>query len=124
MAGTGNPGNHCACRHGTRTGTHRSLPPLGISFALDDFGTGYSSLSYLKRLPADTLKIDQSFIRDMLEDPEALAIVEGVIGLTTAFQRTVIAEGVETVEQGVMLMRLGCDLAQGYGIARPMPATA
>jgi diguanylate cyclase (GGDEF)-like protein/PAS domain S-box-containing protein len=94
---------------------------LGVSFALDDFGTGYSSLSYLKRLPADTLKIDQSFIRDMLEDPEALAIVEGVIGLTTAFQRTAIAEGVETVEQGVMLMRLGCDLAQGYGIARPMP---
>ncbi|PIQ12724.1 MAG: GGDEF domain-containing protein [Hydrogenophilales bacterium CG_4_9_14_3_um_filter_59_35] len=94
---------------------------LGVSFALDDFGTGYSSLSYLKRLSADTLKIDQSFIRDMLDDPEALAIVEGVIGLTTAFQRTVIAEGVETVEHGVMLMRLGCDLAQGYGIARPMP---
>ncbi len=93
---------------------------LGVNFALDDFGTGYSSLSYLKRLPADTLKIDQSFIRDMLDDPEALAIVEGVIGLTTAFQRTAIAEGVETVEQGVMLMRLGCDLAQGYGIARPM----
>ncbi len=98
-----------ACRH------------LGVNFALDDFGTGYSSLSYLKRLSADTLKIDQSFIRDMLDDPEALAIVEGVIGLTTAFQRTVIAEGVETVEHGVMLMRLGCDLAQGYGIARPMP---
>ena len=94
---------------------------LGVSIALDDFGTGYSSLSYLKRLPADTLKIDQSFIRDMLDDPEALAIVEGVIGLTTAFQRNVIAEGVETVEHGVMLMRLGCDLAQGYGIARPMP---
>ena len=94
---------------------------LGVSIALDDFGTGYSSLSYLKRLPADTLKIDQSFIRDMLDDPEALAIVEGVIGLTTAFQRTAIAEGVETVEHGVMLMRLGCDLAQGYGIARPMP---
>jgi EAL domain-containing protein (putative c-di-GMP-specific phosphodiesterase class I) len=94
---------------------------LGVSIALDDFGTGYSSLSYLKRLPADTLKIDQSFIRDMLDDPEALAIVEGVIGLTTAFQRTAIAEGIETVEHGVMLMRLGCDLAQGYGIARPMP---
>jgi diguanylate cyclase (GGDEF)-like protein/PAS domain S-box-containing protein len=94
---------------------------LGVSIALDDFGTGYSSLSYLKRLPADTLKIDQSFIRDMLDDPEALAIVEGVIGLTSAFQRNAIAEGVETVEHGVMLMRLGCDLAQGYGIARPMP---
>ncbi|MBU1689914.1 MAG: EAL domain-containing protein [Gammaproteobacteria bacterium] len=94
---------------------------LGVSFSLDDFGTGYSSLSYLKRLPADTLKIDQSFIRDMLDDPEALAIVEGVIGLTIAFQRTVIAEGVESIEHGVMLMRLGCDLAQGYGIARPMP---
>ena len=93
---------------------------LGVNFALDDFGTGYSSLSYLKRLSADTLKIDQSFIRDMLDDPEALAIVEGIIGLTTAFQRIVIAEGVETDEHGVMLMRLGCDLAQGYGIARPM----
>lgn len=95
---------------------------LGVSFALDDFGTGYSSLTYFRRLPADMLKIDQSFVRDMLDDPEDLAIVEGVIGLTKAFKRQVIAEGVETVEHGLVLLILGCDLAQGYGIARPMPA--
>lgn len=95
---------------------------LGVSFALDDFGTGYSSLTYFRRLPADVLKIDQSFVRDMLDDPEDLAIVEGVIGLTQAFKRQVIAEGVETAEHGLVLLLLGCDLAQGYGIARPMPA--
>ncbi len=97
---------------------------LGISFAIDDFGTGYSSLTYFKALPADTLKIDQSFIRDMLRDPDDLAIVEGVIGLTEVFRRQVVAEGVETVEHGIALLGLGCDLAQGYGIARPMPADA
>ncbi|MBN9423591.1 MAG: hypothetical protein BGO63_11840 [Candidatus Accumulibacter sp. 66-26] len=97
---------------------------LGVSFSLDDFGTGYSSLTYLKRLPATVLKIDQSFVRDMLWDTEDLAIVEGVIGLAAAFRRTVIAEGVETAEHGELLLRLGCDLAQGYGIARPMPAAA
>ncbi len=95
---------------------------LGVSFALDDFGTGYSSLTYFRRLPAEVLKIDQSFVRDMLDDPDDLAIVEGVIGLTQAFQRQVIAEGVETIEHGLVLLLLGCDLAQGYGIARPMPA--
>jgi EAL domain-containing protein (putative c-di-GMP-specific phosphodiesterase class I) len=97
---------------------------LGVSFALDDFGTGYSSLTYLKRLPANLLKIDQSFVRDMLDDPDDLAIVKGVIGLATAFRRKIIAEGVETVAHGSRLLSLGCDLAQGYGIARPMPATA
>jgi diguanylate cyclase (GGDEF)-like protein/PAS domain S-box-containing protein len=96
---------------------------LGVHFALDDFGTGYSSLTYFRRLPADILKIDQSFVRDMLDDSEDLAIVEGVISLTQAFQRQVIAEGVETVEHGLILLLLGCDLAQGYGIARPMPAS-
>ena len=95
---------------------------IGVSFALDDFGTGYSSLTYLKRLPASVLKIDQSFVSDMLEDPENLNILEGVLGLASAFHRQVIAEGVETVEHGMMLLQLGCELAQGYGIARPMPA--
>ncbi|NVM76121.1 diguanylate cyclase (GGDEF)-like protein/PAS domain S-box-containing protein [Duganella sp. SG902] len=95
---------------------------LGISFALDDFGTGYSSMSYLKRLPADMLKIDQSFVRNMLVDRDDLYLVSAVIGLARSFGLGVIAEGVETIEHGAMLMRLGCDLVQGYGIARPMPA--
>jgi diguanylate cyclase (GGDEF)-like protein/PAS domain S-box-containing protein len=95
---------------------------LGVSFALDDFGTGYSSLTYLKRLPARVLKIDQSFVRDMLSDPDDLSIIDGVLGLATSFGRQVIAEGVETVAHGVALLQLGCELAQGYGIARPMPA--
>jgi diguanylate cyclase (GGDEF)-like protein/PAS domain S-box-containing protein len=94
----------------------------GVSFALDDFGTGYSSLTYLKRLPARLLKIDQSFVREMLDNLESLSILEGVLGLASAFRREVIAEGVETVEHGLMLLQLGCDLAQGFGIAHPMPA--
>jgi diguanylate cyclase (GGDEF)-like protein/PAS domain S-box-containing protein len=95
---------------------------LGVSVALDDFGTGYSSLTYLKRLPANVLKIDQSFVRDMLSDPEDLAILEGVLGLATAFRRQAIAEGVETADHGLVLLQMGCELAQGFGIARPMPA--
>jgi len=97
---------------------------LGVSIALDDFGIGYSSLTYLKRLPANVLKIDQSFVRDMVDDLESLNILEGIMGLAAAFQRDVIAEGVETVEHGLMLLQMGCELAQGYGIARPMPADA
>lgn len=95
---------------------------IGVHFSLDDFGTGYSSLTYLKRLPVTTLKIDQSFIRDMLADPDNLSIVKGVIGLANAFNRHVIAEGVESDAHGTALLALGCDLAQGYVIARPMPA--
>jgi EAL domain-containing protein (putative c-di-GMP-specific phosphodiesterase class I) len=95
---------------------------LGIGFALDDFGTGYSSLTYLKHLPVTVIKIDQSFVRDMLDDTGDLAILEGVIGLARVFRREVIAEGVETVAHGTRLLQLGCELAQGYGIARPMPA--
>jgi diguanylate cyclase (GGDEF)-like protein len=94
---------------------------IGVEFALDDFGTGYSSLTYLKRLNVAMLKIDQSFVRDMLDDPDDLAILQGVIGLAAAFKRQVIAEGVETIEHGSLLLELGCDLAQGYGVARPMP---
>ena len=95
---------------------------FGMKFALDDFGTGYSSLTYLKRLPVTQLKIDQSFVRDMLDDADDLAILQGIIGLAAAFKREVIAEGVETVAHGSLLLQLGCELAQGYGIARPMPA--
>ncbi len=94
---------------------------LGVTFSIDDFGTGYSSLTYLKRLQAGTLKIDQSFVRDMLDNNDDLAIVEGVIGLASAFRRKVVAEGVESIPHGLMLMHLGCDLAQGFSIARPMP---
>lgn len=95
---------------------------MGVLFALDDFGTGYSSLTYLKRLQVDLLKIDQSFVRDMLDDPDDMAILQGVIGLAGAFRRSVIAEGVETIAHGTLLLQLGCDLGQGFGIARPMPA--
>ena len=96
---------------------------LGINFALDDFGTGYSSLTHLRHLPASWIKIDQSFVRDMLDNPDDLAIIKGVISLAKAFQRNIIAEGVETIEHGTALLELGCQLAQGYGIARPMPAS-
>ena len=90
---------------------------IDVRFALDDFGTGYASLTYLKHLPAETLKIDQSFVRDILEDAEHRAIVEGVLSLTRVFGRTAIAEGVESIEHGVALIRLGATHAQGFAIA-------
>ncbi|MBU0588697.1 MAG: EAL domain-containing protein [Gammaproteobacteria bacterium] len=105
------------------SGVMSAIQALGVRFALDDFGTGYSSLTYLKSLPVERLKIDQSFVRDMLIDRDDRAIVLGVIGLARAFEREVIAEGVESIAHGEMLLSLGCDLAQGYGIARPMPAS-
>ncbi|MFT4241134.1 MAG: EAL domain-containing protein [Acidovorax sp.] len=100
------------------------LRALGVTVSLDDFGTGYSSLTYLRRLPMDTLKIDQSFVHGMMGDAGDLAIVQGVIGLARSFGYHVIAEGVETVEQGQLLLQLGCTQAQGYCIARPMPLDA
>lgn len=99
-----------------------SCRDIGVNFALDDFGTGYSSLTYLKQLPAHLLKIDRSFVCDMLEDLEDLSILEGVIGLANAFRCQTIAEGVESVAQGEMLLMMGCEQAQGYVIAKPMPA--
>ncbi len=95
---------------------------IGVSIALDDFGTGYSSLTYFKRLPVNTLKIDRSFVRNVLDDPEDLSILEGVLGLATAFDRTAIAEGVETVGHGRLLLQLGCVYGQGNGIAPAMCA--
>jgi diguanylate cyclase (GGDEF)-like protein len=95
---------------------------IGVNVALDDFGTGYSSLTHIRRLPVDVIKIDQSFVRDILDDPNDYAIVNGVIGLADSFSRSIIAEGVETTEHGLMLLISGCVEAQGYGIARPMPA--
>jgi EAL domain-containing protein (putative c-di-GMP-specific phosphodiesterase class I) len=97
---------------------------IGIAFALDDFGTGYSSLTYLKRLHVAMLKIDQSFVHDILLDPDDRAILQGVIGLAEAFHREVIAEGVETIAHGTALLQMGCEFGQGYGIARPMPGEA
>jgi diguanylate cyclase (GGDEF)-like protein/PAS domain S-box-containing protein len=97
---------------------------LGVSFALDDFGTGYSSLTHLRTLSANCIKIDQTFVRDILDDPNDYVIVDGVIGLSESFNRDVIAEGVETEEQGLMLLIMGCRLAQGYGVAKPMPVAA
>ena len=95
---------------------------LGIRIALDDFGTGYSSLTHLRNLSAQTIKIDRSFVRDLLDDPNDFAIISGIIGLAGAFNREIIAEGVETTNHGLMLLAMGCDEAQGYGISRPMPA--
>ena len=95
---------------------------LGLQFSIDDFGAGYSSLTYLKRLPAEYLKIDQSFVRDMLLDEDDKAIIQGIIELAKVFNLKVIAEGVETPEHGEQLLSLGCYLAQGYGIAKPMPS--
>ncbi|MCG6656910.1 EAL domain-containing protein [Halomonas campisalis] len=100
----------------------RQCRALGVAVSLDDFGTGYAALEYLKYLPADRLKIDRTFIRDMLDDTGDLAIVKGIIGLAEAFEFQVIAEGVETEAQGRRLIALGCEQAQGFGIARPMPS--
>lgn len=97
---------------------------LGISFSLDDFGTGYSSLTYLKRLPVKTLKIDQSFVFDLLDDPEELAIIEGIQELADTFGKDIIAEGVETIIHGFILLLMGCEVAQGYAVAKPMDAKA
>lgn len=94
---------------------------MGLRFALDDFGSGYSSLTYLKRLPAYLLKIDQGFIRDMLEDPDDIAILDALLALARSFGRNCIAEGVESIKHGEILLRLGCEWGQGYAIGHPMP---
>jgi len=96
---------------------------LGLSVALDDFGTGYCSLSYLRQLPVQAIKIDRSFVCDMLNNEEDKTLVQAIIGLAHSFRRHVIAEGVETIEHGVALLQLGCYQFQGYGIAKPMPVS-
>ena len=95
---------------------------MGLNVSLDDFGSGYSSLAYLRHLPVNSLKIDQSFVRDMLDDEEDCALVEGILQMARVFKRKVIAEGMETAAHGALLLKLGCDTAQGHGIAHPMPA--
>ena len=100
----------------------QDLAEIGVQCSIDDFGTGYSSLTYLQRLPAQTIKIDQSFVRDMLCSDRDRSLVRGVVSLAKAFERQVVAEGVETEQHAATLHEMGCDLLQGYGIARPMPA--
>ena len=97
---------------------------LGVEFSLDDFGTGYSSLEQLRRLPVRTLKIDRSFVMGMDDSPEDAAIVESIVGLAHSLKLRVVAEGVESARHLQKLTAMGCDIAQGFHLARPMPATA
>jgi EAL domain-containing protein (putative c-di-GMP-specific phosphodiesterase class I) len=100
------------------------IAALGVNLAIDDFGTGYSGLAYLKRLPIDTVKIDQSFVRDLTVDADDAAIVTAIVAMARSLAVDVVAEGVETEEQLEELKRLGCRRAQGYLLARPMDAQA
>jgi len=98
------------------------LSKLGVSISLDDFGTGYSSLSYLLRFPIQTLKIDRSFVSNIKDTKESSAIVQTIIALSHNLGKTVVAEGIETVDQMDLLRELHCDLGQGYLFSRPVPA--
>jgi EAL domain-containing protein (putative c-di-GMP-specific phosphodiesterase class I) len=100
----------------------QSLKDIGVQLALDDFGTGYSSLSYMKRFPIDTLKIDQSFVRDLTTDADDASIVSAVIGMGKSLHMRVVAEGVETREQLAFLQEQNCPEGQGYYFSEPIVA--
>jgi EAL domain-containing protein (putative c-di-GMP-specific phosphodiesterase class I) len=102
----------------------RTLRTLGVRIAIDDFGTGYSSLSYLRRLPADTIKIDRSFVIDLAQDGASRTLVSSIIELARSLQLDVVAEGVEDAAQRSVLQSLQCSHAQGFLFARPQPADA
>jgi diguanylate cyclase (GGDEF)-like protein/PAS domain S-box-containing protein len=102
----------------------RECTELGVRFSLDDFGTGYSSLTYLRKLPVQTMKIDESFVRGITKNPEDVIFLKGILDLARSLNRNVIAEGVETLEHGRILLEIGCAHGQGYAIARPMPFEA
>ena len=101
-----------------------ALVALGVGFAIDDFGTGYASFAYLKRFPARTLKVDRSFVDGLCTSSEDLAIVSATLAVARGFGLKVVAEGVETAEQYLLLKKLGCDACQGFHLFRPLPATA
>ncbi len=103
--------------------TLESLKGLGVRLVLDDFGTGYSSLAYLTRLPFDTLKVDRSFIDGLGSEPRDTAVTEAIVAMAHALSLRVVGEGTETERQVAELTRLGCDVAQGYHFARPLPAS-
>jgi EAL domain-containing protein (putative c-di-GMP-specific phosphodiesterase class I) len=108
----------------TTDATFRTLKSLGVRIAIDDFGTGYSSFAYLRRFAVDLLKIDKSFIDTVVDDERELALVAGMVQLAHTLDARVVAEGVETIAQLDALRDIGCDMAQGYALARPQPAAA